>query len=259
MERKILVVRHGERCDYYFKKRGVQWLEQAFDSKGRYRRFDPQLPESLPERRNGVQQYYDDSPITQNGYSLAVKSGENLHKNGIKVNAIYASPAFRCIQTAQAILEGLKDDILIRVEPGLFQWTRWCKHGIMPIWLTPEELEKGGYSVNTSYQTIESTANFDMHESLVDYYQRSYELVKKIIQKHNKETILLVAHAGSLETLTRQLCGGAPLAREAFSQILRGTSYLSCCEADERSDHTWKFFGSPIPLLVYTGLDNCDE
>ena len=71
-------------------------------------------------------------------------------------------------------------------------------------------------------------------------------------------TILLIAHAGSLDTLTRQLCGGAPLAREGFSKVLHKTSYLSCSEADEKPDGSWKFMGSPIPLLAYTGLDNPD-
>lgn len=233
-------------------------MEHAFDSKGRYKRFDSELPKSLPARSAGHQQYAEDSPITEKGLGLAVKSGENLRKKGIKIDVIYASPAFRCVQTAQGILKGLNDpNVRVRVEPGLFQWTHWCKRGI-PVWIRPEELQAGGYSVDTTYQMIDSPTDFDMSETLADYYERSFKLVKNILKKHSKETILLVAHAGSLDTLTRQLCGGQPLEREAFSKVLHKTSYLSCCEADEQPDHSWKFMGSPIPLLVYTGLDNCE-
>uniref|UniRef100_A0A0N5ADL8 Protein UBASH3A-like protein n=1 Tax=Syphacia muris TaxID=451379 RepID=A0A0N5ADL8_9BILA len=283
MSRKLLVVRHGERCDYYFKKRvnlklynlnfynlqfaGVNWVEKAFDSLGRYNRFDSQLPETVPVRAGGFKEYKEDTPITTNGYSLAVKTGtpflyvhlgENLAKSGVTVDAVYSSPALRCIQTSQGLLEGLKSNSLIRVEPGLFQWTHWCRHGVMPLWLTNEELKSVRYAVDTSYEIIDPIIKLNMEETLLDYYERSYQLVQKILQKHDKGTILIVAHAGSLETLTRQLCCKSPLSKEGFSKFLRGTSYLSCCEVDEKSDRSWKLIGSPVPLLVYTGLDNCD-
>lgn len=42
-----------------------------------------------------------------------------------RITDVYCSPAFRCIQTAKAVLEGLNADktIKIRIEPALYEFT----------------------------------------------------------------------------------------------------------------------------------------
>lgn len=69
-------------------------------------------------------------------------------------------------------------------------------------------------------------------------------------------TILLVGHAGSLDTLTRQLSGKKPRERAEFRQFLHKTSYLAINEVIERNNE-WKVIGSPIPSLINSGLDRC--
>lgn len=54
---------------------GIQWVKFAFDAAGRYTRFNEELPTTLPQRRAGFQEYVADTPITEHGYSLAVKCG----------------------------------------------------------------------------------------------------------------------------------------------------------------------------------------
>lgn len=254
MDRRVLVIRHGERCDNYFKKRGINWIENAFDAKGTYTRFHPQLPESLPFRGTDFVHFSDDTPITERGFSRAVTAGELFRTHEVDIDFVYSSPSLRCVQTAQGILKGLNGkEHQIRIEPGLFQWMHWCKNGV-PQWITADELAAAGFSIDTSYSPIDNARNFDLDETLADYYNRSFALMKNILKEHDKGKILLVAHAGSLDTLTRQLCGGRPLSRDSFSQFLHKTSYLSCNEIIELADRSWKNVGSPIPALFNSGL-----
>ncbi|VDK18651.1 unnamed protein product [Anisakis simplex] len=73
---------------------------------------------------------------------------------------------------------------------------------------------------------------------------------------NSKRTILLVGHAGSLETLTRQLAGKKPRDRDQFRAYIHKTSYLAMNEIIELGDQ-WKITGSPIPSLIHSGLDRC--
>uniref|UniRef100_A0A0M3HF06 Protein UBASH3A-like protein n=2 Tax=Ascaris TaxID=6251 RepID=A0A0M3HF06_ASCLU len=278
--RRLLVVRHSERCDYYFKKRGVKWIESAFDANGHYRRFDPQMPLTLAARSGGPHDYTDDTPITASGYAFCVRtetnsrrikhiSGELLRERGIVVNYAYSSPAYRCVQTTQGIIEGEfsshtlmqkysgldAKEMKIRIEPGLFQWMHWCKHGLPPF-MNAEQFNRAGFSIDLSYKAIDDAAKFDEKETLLDYYNRSFALVRGILDSHPEGTILLVGHAGSLDTLTRQLSGKKPRERAEFRQFLHKTSYLAINEVIERNNE-WKVIGSPIPSLINSGLDRC--
>lgn len=249
-------MRHSERCDYYFKKRGVKWIESAFDANGHYRRFDPQMPLTLAARSGGPHDYTDDTPITASGYAFCVRTGELLRERGIVVNYAYSSPAYRCVQTTQGIIEGLDaKEMKIRIEPGLFQWMHWCKHGLPPF-MNAEQFNRAGFSIDLSYKAIDDAAKFDEKETLLDYYNRSFALVRGILDSHPEGTILLVGHAGSLDTLTRQLSGKKPRERAEFRQFLHKTSYLAINEVIERNNE-WKVIGSPIPSLINSGLDRC--
>ncbi|VDM43092.1 unnamed protein product [Toxocara canis] len=319
--RRLLVVRHSERCDYHFKKKGmrsfvllsllstgVKWINSAFDEGGRYRRFDAQMPATLAVRSGGPQDFNDDTPITTSGYSFCVRtgnhlqltlsysislmlvrnqqcrvylptcekepstlslpcfSGELLRDRGIIADYVYSSPAYRCVQTSQGILEGELSlifdclglgvkEVRIRIEPGLFQWMHWCKRGL-PHFMSANEFSAAGFPVDVSYRAFDDATTFDEQETLLDYYNRSFALVQRILKLHPKGTILLVGHAGSLETLTRQLSGKKPRERAAFREFLHGTSYLAINEVIERNNK-WKITGCPIPPLINSGLDRC--
>ncbi|KHN84241.1 Protein UBASH3A -like protein [Toxocara canis] len=269
--RRLLVVRHSERCDYHFKKKGVKWINSAFDEGGRYRRFDAQMPATLAVRSGGPQDFNDDTPITTSGYSFCVRTGELLRDRGIIADYVYSSPAYRCVQTSQGILEGELSlifvvahfcglrlgvkEVRIRIEPGLFQWMHWCKRGL-PHFMSANEFSAAGFPVDVSYRAFDDATTFDEQETLLDYYNRSFALVQRILKLHPKGTILLVGHAGSLETLTRQLSGKKPRERAAFREFLHGTSYLAINEVIERNNK-WKITGCPIPPLINSGLDRC--
>ena len=98
---RYFFVRHGERIDLSF---GPQWIEQAFDRNGKYRRVNLNMPYELPQR-SSKREFLGDSPITEIGQFQARLTGEALNNEGYKIHYCYVSPALRCIQTAHQILK----------------------------------------------------------------------------------------------------------------------------------------------------------
>jgi ubiquitin-associated and SH3 domain-containing protein len=68
-------------------------------------RFNLNMPFDLPAK-NSRREYIGDSPLTEIGKFQANLTGEALGHEGYRVHYCYASPAFRCIQTAHNILKG---------------------------------------------------------------------------------------------------------------------------------------------------------
>lgn len=73
----------------------------------------------------------------------------------------------------------------LNIEPGLFEWTQWCRNGI-PSWMRPDELENIGYPINTSYTPFVRVEDLKLKESLDEYYDRSYALIRKILKRHSQ-------------------------------------------------------------------------
>ncbi|VDP11985.1 unnamed protein product [Onchocerca flexuosa] len=204
--RRLLVVRHGERCDLTFSHQGINWMEQAFDTNGRYHPFDLNLPRNLPKRNDGFEMFASDTPLTEMGYLQSKLTGRALRDHGVKVDHVYCSAALRCVQTAVGIIKGMDSCTLkINVEPGLYEWMYWCRNSI-PSWMTPEELNRLGYPINSYYIPLLKPNDLCINETLNDFYERSFALVRKILSIHSEGTVLLVTHGPSVDALTRQLC-----------------------------------------------------
>ncbi|XP_006768012.1 PREDICTED: ubiquitin-associated and SH3 domain-containing protein B [Myotis davidii] len=150
-KRCLFVCRHGERMDVVF---GKYWLSQCFDAKGRYVRTNLNMPQSLPQRSGGFRDYEKDAPITVFGCMQARLVGEALLESNTTIDHIYCSPSLRCVQTAHNILKGLQQEnhLKIRVEPGLFEWTKWVAGNTLPAWIPPSELAAANLSVDTTYR-----------------------------------------------------------------------------------------------------------
>ncbi|XP_059020785.1 ubiquitin-associated and SH3 domain-containing protein A isoform X4 [Mustela lutreola] len=151
--RSVLVVRHGERVDQIF---GKSWLQQCSTPDGKYYRPDLNFPYSLPRRRNGIKDFENDPPLSSCGIFQSRMAGEALLDSGIRVTAAFTSPALRCVQTARHILEELKLEkrIKIRVEPGIFEWTKWESGKTTPALMTLDELKEANFNVSTEYRSL---------------------------------------------------------------------------------------------------------
>ena len=100
---RFIIIRHGERVDVVY---GGGWTQRAFTPTGQYYQFDANMPPSLPPRTN-LLDYDVDTPLTAKGLSQSWNVGNVLLRYNLPVTACYSSPAFRSIQTADRILEGM--------------------------------------------------------------------------------------------------------------------------------------------------------
>ncbi|CAF1132895.1 unnamed protein product [Adineta steineri] len=235
---RFIIIRHGERVDVMF---GAGWTQKAFDHTGAYHCFDANMPPSLPHRTNWVD-YDVDTPLTAKGLSQSWNVGSVLARYNLPVTACYSSPAFRSIQTADRILEGMsrKGHVPLRLELGLFECTSWYARS--PInFMSDEELLNGNYNIDTHYRS--QVSDLRLLENEYQYYDRSKEAMKKIIKLHRKTggTILLVAHAPSLEVLTRHLMNGQPRP-ERLAELAGKVDFCSMTVVErESSTKPWQF------------------
>ncbi len=128
----------------------------------------------------------------------------------------------------------------LRLELGLFECTSWYARS--PInFMSDEELINGGFNVDTRYRS--QVSDLRLLENEYQYYDRSKEAMKKIIKLHGKTggTVLLVAHAPSLEVLTRHLMNGQPRP-ERLAELAGKVDFCSMTIVErESSMKPWQF------------------
>ncbi|XP_051539477.1 ubiquitin-associated and SH3 domain-containing protein B-like [Myxocyprinus asiaticus] len=252
-KRTLFVCRHGERMDVVF---GKHWITQCFDPKGRYVRSNLNMPPSLPARTGGYRDYDKDCPITVFGSTQARLVGEALLESHTVIDFVYCSPSLRCVQTAYNILRGLQQDMKtkIRVEPGLFEWTKWVSGTSLPAWIPHADLAAANLSVDTTYRPHIPISKLAVSESYETYISRSFQVTREILSECNNlgNTVLIVAHASSLEACTRQIQGLTPQNSKDFVQVVRKIPYLGFCACEEMGETgVWQLVDPPILPLTH--------
>ncbi|XP_067133266.1 ecdysteroid-phosphate phosphatase-like isoform X1 [Centruroides vittatus] len=249
MPRQLFVIRHAERVDFTF----GSWIPICFDSTGNYVKKDLNMPNIVPPRKGGPQDYLKDSPLTKIGLYQASLTGEALKESAVEFTYVYSSPSLRCLQTCTNILRALGQQYLkINVEPGLFEWLAWYQEG-MPTWMSVQELSDYGFNVNLDYQPLIAADELkDKREAIEQYYLRSFYIVKTIIKNTENGNILLLGHSASLDSCTRQLIGLAPRSTSDLIRVIRKTPYCAITVAEEDTDGKWNLVAPPVLPLVHS-------
>ncbi|CAG7836508.1 unnamed protein product [Allacma fusca] len=257
MVRRIVIVRHGERVDHVF---GMNdWLDLAFDNQGRYRKINLNMPDGLPIRAGAPRSFYKDGPLTQVGVLQGQLVGKGLLEESILRPGfeVFVSPAYRSIQTATAMLEGMKSNSLLKIEPYLFEWTGWYSEGIPSFLTTPELLANGFKNIDTSYNPVTKMSDLVVDEEVANYYTRTYDLVNRLIASTDND-LLLVAHGSTLEVGTRQLLGHPPrTTHKDMLQTLFAVPYggVAVVELDEEVNK-WKIIKNGKISISHSAVSN---
>ncbi|CAF1100961.1 unnamed protein product [Adineta ricciae] len=239
---RIVIIRHAERADAVL---GSDWSKKSFDRSGRYIRFSEHLPDALPTR-SYLHHYVIDVPLTNRGRMHAYKTGKALQFNGYAADICYTSPSLRCVQSADGILNGMdRKTVPMQLEPGLFEcYLNDFKRTLC--FMTKDELAANNYNIDKSYQSLMPFMR--PHDSQLDYYERCRVIMDVITERHMNTggTILIVAHAPSLEGLTRHLSGGK-LQPEKLFDIARRVPFLAMTIVEKSHINSpWLFRTQPL-------------
>uniref|UniRef100_A0A2K5CJW6 Ubiquitin-associated and SH3 domain-containing protein A n=1 Tax=Aotus nancymaae TaxID=37293 RepID=A0A2K5CJW6_AOTNA len=251
--KSVLVVRHGERVDQIF---GKSWLQQCSTPDGKYYRPDLNFPCSLPRRSRGIKDFENDPPLSSCGIFQSRIAGDALLDSGIRISSVFASPALRCVQTAKLILEELKLEkkIKIRVEPGIFEWTKWEAGKTTPTLMSLEELREANFNVDTDYRPVFPLSALMPVESYQEYVDRCTASVLHIVNTRLQDTgvILIVSHGSALDSCTRPLLGLPPRECGDFAQLVRKIPSLGMCFCEENKEEgKWELVNPPVKTLTH--------
>lgn len=247
--RRIFVVRHGERADLVF----GSFVPDCFSEQGNYIQKDLNMPATMPVRNN-INHWTTDSPLTNVGLLQARLIGESLKKSKEVIKIAICSPMYRCVQTLDAILTGLglRDEIKIGIDPALFEYTAMYPDGL-PTFFTPEELKNLGFNIDTTYQPSLTTDALKMccNENFTEFYDRNAAVTEHVLQRYESGNILIVGHGTNLDTNTRLLQGKPRLTTLEMSTIQQNVSFcaLLCLEETEKKD--WKIVSSPLCQITH--------
>jgi len=223
-------MRHSERLDYAL--RNTNWPQEVFIN-GVYSPNLTQMPTVLPIRAN-PHEYSLDTPLSRHGKAHAYHTGEFFRSVGLIPNRVYTSPAMRCVQTADSVLEGLgrRERTPLRIDLALHEPTK----RVLPL-QSGTFFSSAGFFVDFSYQPVLSPSNnaVIVRESRLQYYKRMYAVLKRITQKLISQNMKIAASSTVL-IVTHRPCVTLLAAMLNIDTIDDKVAYLSQMESDRRGE-----------------------
>ncbi|XP_034652945.1 protein UBASH3A homolog [Drosophila subobscura] len=104
----------------------------------------------------------------------------------------------------------------------------WYPSGV-PDWLTKSELVEANYNIDLSYQPVQASGQLTATEQ---FYSRNHDVLLQLLER-TTGNILVVAHATTLDTCTRQLTGGSPRSSHELLQAMHKIPYCSLATVEQ--------------------------
>lgn len=253
--RWVFALRHGERVDLTY----GPWVPHCFEN-DTYVRKDLNLPLKLAHRAGGKGGYVKDTPLTRLGWFQAQLVGEGMRMAGVSIKHVYASPALRCVETAQGFLDGLRADpsVKIKVEPGLFEFKNWhMPKGID--FMTPIELCKAGLNVDMTYKPyVEMDASA---ETMDEFFKRGEVAMQAAVNDTEKDggNVIFIGHAITLD----QMVGALHRLRDDMEdvqpyEIGRNLLKVPYCALGAMRGKPWDVVSPPCPPSINSSSGRFD-
>lgn len=139
----------------------------------------------------------------------------------------------------------------------------WYPDGV-PDWLTEEELMAAQFNIDSSHKPFLTVAQLNeaLKETTEEFYTRNSDILKKITDVTSEYpfilksmdgnfsmeweiflggNVLVVAHATTLDTCTRQMIGETPRNTNELRQVIHKIPYCSLATIEQDSEGRWKF------------------
>jgi broad specificity phosphatase PhoE len=230
---RIIIMRHSERLDFVLKNN--HWPQEVFIN-GVYSPNVTQMPTMLPVRAN-PDEYSLDTPLSRHGKAHAYHTGEFFRSLGLIPHRVYTSPAMRCVQTADSVLDGLgrRERALLRIDLALHEPTK------RQLPLQPAEFfASAGFFVDLNYRPVLSSANNSIivRETRLAYYRRMYGVLKRITQKLISQNIKISASSvpPTVLIVTHRPCVRLLAAMLNLDTVDDKLGYLTAMESDKRGE-----------------------
>jgi broad specificity phosphatase PhoE len=224
---RIIIMRHSERLDSVL--RNCDWPSSAFVN-GVYSPNLTLLPARLPLRSN-PQSYLLDTPLTKYGKAHAYYTGEFFRSLGLFPLRVHTSPAMRCVQTADSVLDGLgqRDRTPLRIDLALHEPSR----RELPI-ESEQFFSSAGFYVDLDYRPSLSAdeTRVIIGETRLQYYWRMHAFIKRVAEDILAEPVssstnLIVTHRSCVTLLAAML---------NLDTIDEQLNYLYNIESNKRSE-----------------------
>jgi len=174
--------------------------------------------------RDGLGLGLQDVPLTERGHHQAEALAEALAD--AKVDAIYSSPLRRALDTAKAIAS--RHGLEVVVDEGLTEMDVGELDG-----LTFEEM-RGRYPEFLSRWLGEEAGTLRMpggRESLQEVQERAREAVRRMAQRHGRETVVAVTHNFTIHAL---LCDALNMSICDFRRLRHDLAAISTLDIRDR-------------------------
>ena len=179
---KLFVIRHGLRLDH----------ENPSWKKGADRPFD--------------------SPLSSTGLGQAQATGTYLKPENIE--AVYASPLLRTVQTGHAVADAL--DLPLFLEPGLIEWLNPKWYDFSAGWIEPSSLSLEYPRLQTPGSVL-VTPRYPEIEKETVYARVSY--VARQLVTHHQGPVVLITHGICVHGIIDNLTAGSGQANNATCAI----------------------------------------
>jgi phosphoserine phosphatase len=146
-----------------------------------------------PERFRGRQ----DMPLSPRGAEQARGVAERISQRHRPV-VVYSSPLQRCTQTAAAIAAASGVDV--QILPGLIDlnYGKWQ-------WLTRDEVRIRWPALIERWDSAPHLVRFPDGDSLQDLIARVSDVLRMVLDRHARETVVIVGHDSGNRALLLQL------------------------------------------------------
>ncbi|KRX92357.1 MutS -like protein 5 [Trichinella pseudospiralis] len=255
---KIMMMRHGERLDScHFD------IRQCFQ-KGVYTPLQLNHPSCLQLRSNGelpegVDAWVEDTPLSNMGRAAAFLMGRALAREEETLDYVFASPAYRCVETADEVVRGYESEcdflpdvkLKVKIEDGLFEYG-FGRLSRVPPFLSLAAFKEEQYCVDEDYVPFFPREQLSVDETYLQFVRRSQAVVEHFAEFSitNRCCTLLVSHAPYMDSLTSLYKGKEPRNPKEWIRLVQNTPYLYM-RALKWNGKKWFCCPPPIVLCIY--------